>query len=161
MSPRITTLTAKKLAGLRQTMSLADNKTLQLWRSFMPRREKIKNTLTTDLISLQIYSPDFFTNFNPTNAFEKWAVVEVADLENTPDGIEAFTLEGGLYAVFDYQGSSGDRSIFEYIFGTWLPGAAYILDDRPHFEVMGENYRNNDPTSEEQIWIPVKKKGHF
>jgi AraC family transcriptional regulator len=32
------------------------------------------------------------------------------------------------------------------------------LDDRPHFEVLGEKYKNNDPTSEKEIWIPILPK---
>jgi hypothetical protein len=31
-----------------------------------------------------------------------------------------------------------------------------FLDDRPHFEVLGSKYRNNDPESEEETWIPTK-----
>jgi len=67
-------------------------------------------------------------------------------------------LPGGLYAVFDYKGSSNDPGIFQYIFGTWLPGSEYDIDDRPHFEVLGENYKTNDPNSEEEIWIPIRQK---
>jgi AraC family transcriptional regulator len=69
-----------------------------------------------------------------------------------------FTLAGGLYAVFDYKGSSNDYSIFQYIFGTWIPDSNYLLDDRPHFEVLGEKYRNADPNSEEEISIPIRLK---
>jgi AraC family transcriptional regulator len=39
-----------------------------------------------------------------------------------------------------------------------LPNLGYTLDDRAHFEVLGEKYKNNDPLSEEEIWIPIKKK---
>jgi len=67
-------------------------------------------------------------------------------------------LKGGLYAVFDYKGSSNDISIFQYIFGTWLQNSDFLLDDRPHFEVLGDKYKNADPNSEEEIWIPIKKK---
>ena len=27
-----------------------------------------------------------------------------------------------------------------------------------HFEVLGKNYKNNDPNSEEEIWIPIMDK---
>jgi len=107
---------------------------------------------------MSIYSPTYFTEFRLTNEFEKWASVEVSDYDNIPNDLEIFVLTGGLYAVFDYKGSSTDNSIFQFIFGTWLPGSAYFLDDRPHFEVLGDKYKNNDPTSEEEIWIPVKSK---
>jgi predicted transcriptional regulator YdeE len=32
------------------------------------------------------------------------------------------------------------------------------IDNRPHFEVLGDKYKNNDPSSEEEIWIPIRKK---
>jgi AraC family transcriptional regulator len=158
MKPRIETSKEKKLIGKRITMSLADNKTGELWKSFMPRRREITNNVTNDLISLQIYKPTHFADFKPTNEFQKWATVEVTDFVNVPNDMETFTLTGGHYAVFDYTGSSSDYRVFQYIFGTWLPGSGYDLDDRPHFEVLGDKYKNNDPTSEEEIWIPIKAR---
>jgi AraC family transcriptional regulator len=158
MTPRIEKLDDKKLIGKRQTMSLANNKTGELWKSFMPRRRDILNKLTNDMISMQVYKPTHFANFKPTNEFEKWASVEVANFDNVPNDMETFNLTGGLYAVFDYKGLSTDHSTFQYIFGTWLPSSDYDLDDRPHFEVIGDKYKNNDPTSEEEIWIPVRPK---
>jgi AraC family transcriptional regulator len=38
-----------------------------------------------------------------------------------------------------------------------LPASGYELDDRPHFEILGERYKNNDPDSEEELWFPVRK----
>ena len=152
--PRLETLAEKKLIGKRLQMSYANNRTGELWRSFMPRRKAIQNAVNSDLISLQIYPSNF--NFSPTQPFEKWATVEVDSYENIPEDFERLVLSGGLYAVFDYKGSSTDPSIFQYIFGTWLPNSGYSLDDRPHFEVLGAKYKNNDPESEEEIWIPVK-----
>lgn len=158
MIPRIENLTEKKLIGKKLNMSFADYKIAELWSSFMPLRSEIQNHLTNDLISLAIYSPSHFESFNPNNMFEKWAAVEVSDFNKTPETMESFTLQGGLYAVFDYRGLNTDHSIFQYIFGTWLPQSNYDLDDRPHFEILGEKYKNNDPDSEEEIWIPIKNK---
>ena len=160
MQARIENLKDKKLVGFRQKMSLANNKTAELWGHFAPRIKEVKNRLSAEVISMQIYPPSYYKNFNPNNEFEKWAAVEVENYETMPDGMEAFSLEGGLYAVFDYKGSSSDSSIFQYIFGTWLPDSAYEVDDRPHFEVLGAKYKNNDPNSEEEIWIPIKNKQH-
>jgi AraC family transcriptional regulator len=68
-------------------------------------------------------------------------------------------LPEGLYAVFLHRGpaTTGPKT-FEYIFQTWLPASEYFLDHRPHFEILGTNYKNDDPDSEEEIWIPVKPK---
>jgi AraC family transcriptional regulator len=73
--------------------------------------------------------------------------------------METFTLTSGLYAVFQYKGTANEAAgTFQYILGTWLPNSEYTLDSRPHFEILGEKYKNNDPDSEEEIWIPIKPK---
>ena len=158
IQPTIQYLVSKKLIGLRTETSLVNNKTGQLWQSFMPRRKEIIKRVNKDFISMQIYDPTYFDDFNPAKTFEKWATVEVTDFNNIPPEMETYILEAGNYAVFNYKGSSTDNSIFEYIFSTWLPNSDYSLDDRPHFEILGEKYKNADLNSEEEIWIPIKKR---
>ena len=156
MTPRIEIIKEKKLVGKRLTTSFANYKISELWKSFNPIRKEITNNLTNDLISMVVYNQTYFEDFKPTNEFERWAAVEVADFDNLPSEMETFILQSGLYAVFDYKGLSTDNSIFQYILESWLPSSDYILDDRPHFEVLGEKYKNNDPLSEEQLWIPIR-----
>jgi AraC family transcriptional regulator len=157
MNPRIEISKEKKLVGMRLKMSFADYRITTLWKSFMPRIQEIPNRISNDLISMVIYSSSHFSDFKPANEFERWASVEVSGFNKVPDEMETFVLPAGCYAVFDYKGSN-TGTIFQYILGTWLPGSAYDLDNRPHFEVLGEKYKNNDPASEEEIWIPVKLK---
>lgn len=158
MEPRIEIADEKKLIGVKLIMSFANYAVSDLWRSFLPRRMEISNRLSDEFISMAIYKPCHFVNLNPINEFEKWAVVEVTDFSNVPAGMEFFILPKGLYAVFDYKGLSTDNTIFEYIFSTWLPDSDYMLDNRPHFEILREKYKNNDPNSEEEIWVPIKLK---
>lgn len=158
MVPRIEKLKEKRLVGNCMKMSLSNNKTRELWSQFAPRIKEISNRTSEDKISMQIYPPLYYKQFNPTTEFEKWATVEVKDFEHIPSRMKSFTLLEGLYAVFDYKGSSSDTSIFEYIFSKWLPASNYIVDNRPHFEVLGSKYSNNDPNSEEEIWIPIQEK---
>lgn len=159
MQPRIETLTEKKLVGKRIKMSLSDNKTGELWRNFMPRRGEIKNNMWPELYSIEVYDPLYFNNFNPNTEFDKWATIEVTDFDTVPDEMETITLAGGLYAVFLHKGpASAEPKTFEYIFGSWLPNCDFLLDHKPHFEIMGEKYKNEDPGSEEELWIPIKLK---
>ncbi|MEI6766086.1 MAG: GyrI-like domain-containing protein [Bacteroidota bacterium] len=158
--PEIVQLSAKTLVGKRLKMSFSENRTVDLWRSFMPRLKEINKRVSRDLFSMQLFGelPDF-SKFNPDLMFEKWAAAEVSELENTPDGMEVFYLESGLYAVFAYKGAVSEAAVFfQYIFGTWLPGSEYALDNRPHFELLGEKYNNNSADSEENIFIPIKKR---
>lgn len=157
MEYRIEHLHEKKLVGKNRSMSFADNTTAELWRSFMPHRKEIQNALSSDLYSMQVYPPLFFERFNPSAAFEKRAALEVRDFDAVPDGMEAFVLPAGTYAVFLYKGPAGSPVPFQYILQTWLPQSGYALDARPHFELLGEKYKNNDADSEEEIWIPVRK----
>jgi AraC family transcriptional regulator len=159
MIPRIELANEKKLVGKHLTMSYADYRIGELWRAFMPRRKEINNTVSNDLISLVIYSPTHFADFKPTNEFERWAAVEVENFDDVPDDVETYILTSGLFAVFHYTGLSTDSAAFyQYIYLEWLPNSEYQLDDRPHVEILGEKYKNNDPLSEEDVWIPIKLK---
>lgn len=157
MNFRIVDSPERKLVGIHLTMSLVQNQTGRLWSMFMPRRNEISNAIRPELFSLQIYDEQYFQSFNPGNTFEKWAAVEVKNFESIPSGMEILIVPAGKYAVFHYIGRSTEGAkAFQYIFQTWLPGSGFTLDQRPHFELLGERYKNDDPTSEEEIWIPVK-----
>ncbi|MEI6684048.1 MAG: GyrI-like domain-containing protein [Bacteroidota bacterium] len=160
MKPRIEVITEKMLIGKRLNMTFSNNRTFELWHSFMPARKLIKNTLNQELISLQIYDQvRELKDFTPDAPFEKWAAVEVSGFDDIPAGMETLVLPGGTYAVFLYKGTPEMfRDTFLYIFGTWLPASGYLLDDRPHFEILGEKYIRNHPDSEEEVWIPIKNK---
>ena len=158
MEVRIEILPSKKMVGCRVMTSLNNDKTYQAWRSFMPMRKLVQRQVNSVLVSLSVYDADYFSDINIDSAFEKWALVEVSEYENIPEGMETFDLPGGLYAVFDYKGSSTDTAIYYHILNEWLPASRFQLDDRPHFEILGENYRNDDSDSEEEIWIPIKQR---
>lgn len=162
MNPRIETLAPTKLIGLRMKMSLVENKTRELWQSFMPRRSEVQNRLTSDFISMQVYGHIPELPFNPHIPFEKWATVEVANFDDRPSGMETYTIEGGTYAVFNHKGpASSAPRIMQYIFGEWLPNSKYELDHREHFERLPEDYDPTDPNAEEEIWIPINKESYF
>jgi AraC family transcriptional regulator len=141
-------------------MSFANYKIAELWKCFMPQRNTIKNILNNDFITMAIYEPNHFSGIKPTNDFVKWAAVEVTSFNNIPADMETFVLTSGLYAVFDYKGLSTDNTIFEYIFGTWIPNSDFDLDNRPHVEILGKKHKNNDHNSEEEIWVPIKIKAN-
>lgn len=138
-------------------LSHSEHRVEELWRGFMLRRGEIHGAIGHDLFSVNVYPPDFFADYDATRTFTKWAAVEADSVYEVLAGMDRLTLPGGPYAVFHYRGPSTDRSIFAYIYGTWLPQNGYLPDARPHFEVLGANYRNDSPDSEEDIWVPVMK----
>ena len=157
---RIELLAPKKLVGKSLRMSIVDNRTQELWKSFMTKRKEVKQAIGTDLYSIQVYHKLMdYRNFDPTEEFIKWAAMEVENFTVVPDGLEALELHGGIYAVFRHTGTPNEfHKTLQYIFVEWLPSSGYELDHRPHFELLGEQYKNNHPESEEEVWIPVMEK---
>jgi AraC family transcriptional regulator len=158
LDQRIEISPERKLFGRHAIMSFSAYRVADVWKAFIPSLKDIKNRQNDLLLSMTIYPPEYFNSFNPELQFEKWAAVEVSDFYDQPEACEKFILKSGLYAVFHYKGSSTDYSVFQNILGTWLPSSDFELDERPHFELLGSKYKNNDPESEEEIWIPVRLK---
>ena len=154
LNPRIEEISLIKLVGLHQKMSYANDSTKSLWGAFMPRRKEILNAIENKFYSLQVYPADFFRSFDIKKEFTKWAGLEVQNENTIPEGMSSFTVPAGKYAVFTHIGP--DTSIFQQIYGRWIPHSAYELDDRPHFELLDEHYKKGDPNSKEEIWIPIK-----
>lgn len=143
---------------MHQSMSYASNTTPELWRRFMMRRKEVLDSLNTDRYSIQFYPPGTGPMSGDLNAvFVKWAAIEVSATASIPEGMETMVLPAGRYAVFQHHGpASAFMKTFGFIFNNWLPGSEYLVDDRPHFEVLPENYRPDDPDASEEIWIPIK-----
>jgi AraC family transcriptional regulator len=157
MEPRIETLESKRLVGLRLKMSLAENRTRELWQTFMPRRNEATARVGSHFVSMQVFDREQGDPFSPESPFEKWAAVEVAPQVNPPEGMETYTLAGGKYAVFTHRGPASEApATFHKIFGIWLPNSGYALDAREHFEILPPDYRPDDPEATEEIWIPIR-----
>ena len=150
---RIEIIETKKLIGFSITTSFHEDKTPIVWRKLMMRRNEISNRVSNQLFSLQIY-PE---NFTPNQSFIKYALAEVSDFNNIPNDFESFELERGKYLVFNYKGKAENGpEIFRYLFQNFIPENQFEVDDRPHFEIFGDNYNPNDNSAEEEIWIPIK-----
>ncbi len=150
---RIAIIEPKKLIGFSITTSFQDDKTQIVWKKFMMRRNEIVNRISNQLFSLQIY-PD---NFTPNQTFRKYALAEVSDFDNNPNDFETFELEIGKYLVFNYKGKAENGpELFRYIFQNFIPENQFEIDNRPHFEIFGEDYNPNDDSAEEEIWIPIR-----
>jgi AraC family transcriptional regulator len=159
MEAQIKILTEKKLIGKHINMSFMENKTFQLWSSFMPERKEIKNAVDSNLYSLEVFPQGYFDNFDADRTFEKWAAVEVKNFDTIPSEMESLIIPTGIYAVFMHRGPATEGyKTYHTIFTEWLPNSEYTVDDRPHFAVMDERYKKDEPDSEEEIWIPIKNR---
>lgn len=159
MKNRIEELEAFKVLGHKMKMSQAEKNSQELWKSFITKLKFHGLFNGQDMYSIEIYNKNYFSDFNPLNKYEKWAAVKFENIRNLPKDMEILSIPKGKYMVFDYKGNSTEAfKVYQYIYTEWLPKSPFILDSRPHFALMGEKYKNNDPSSEEEIWIPVIDK---
>jgi AraC family transcriptional regulator len=156
---RIENIAPKIMAGASMSMTLGDNRTPELWKSFMPFRNQIQHRRGEDLFNIQRYENFDYDNLSLQTRVTKFAAVEVTRKDHLPGGLHYFVLSGGSYAVFLYKGiPAAFQEFFDRVYHEWLPSSGHELDDREHFEVLGERYKRDDPDSEEEIWIPVRPK---
>jgi AraC family transcriptional regulator len=156
---RLENLPPTKLLGLKIRTCQTKNQTFELWSNFMPKLKDIKSRVNSNLISMQKFDEgQRMVDFKSTTEFDKWAVVEVSSFNGSPDGMQEYSLPGGLYAVFLHKGTVADFAHTQkFIYTEWLPISEYELDDREHLQIMGNKYINNSSDSDEEIWVPVKK----
>lgn len=130
MEARIELLESKKMLGMRQAMSLVDNKTFELFGSFMPRRKEILHPKGDHIFDLREYPEHYFAKFNPAKPFTKWALMEVEVFDDIPNGMEQFDLVAGLYAVFCIKVGTPGPKYFNTFFpnGCPLQNTSWIID---------------------------------
>ncbi|MUU77127.1 GyrI-like domain-containing protein [Winogradskyella endarachnes] len=154
MKPKLVAIADKYLVGNKSRMLHGQYANIvSLWKKFRPRSKEILNNLNSEYIAIQVYE-----DFNSTEkAFDIWACVEVSDFENIPKDMLKLTILKGLYAVFNHKGINA-AATYQSIITEWLPTSGYKIDNRPHFQVMGERYINGSPDSEEDFYVPICSK---
>lgn len=124
----------------------------------MPEKCRIPNQVGEELYSVDVFPNSYFEKYDPYIVFEKWAAVEISGIGGLPEDVEILGVPEGTYAVFVHKGPDVKApETFNYIFREWLPSSGYIVDERPHMAIMGENYKRESMDSQEEIWIPVKE----
>lgn len=142
------------LLGMSMEMTLSKYQPGRLWSQFMPRKHEISAPLSTSLYSAAQYPEEYFTQFNPSRPFLRWACLSVNDSTNIPDGMALLHITEGQYARFYHQSASTDNTAFQWFFEEWLPNSGMQVDARPHFEILDPDYGPHK-LSGEWVYIPV------
>lgn len=155
MTPQVIQNSEMNVVGISIVMKQHEtHKIRAIWQQFSPRKNEITNLLNNTSIAMQIFSVN--ENGEPEDSFNMWACVEVSELSEIPNGMEGFTIPKGEYLKVLHKGmNAGDT--YQKIMSDWLPNSGYVIDDRPHFQVMGEKYKNGSPDSEEDFFLPIKR----
>ena len=158
MEVSIVDFETRHLVGMKIRTTLGEDRTYELWHAFKSKIKEIQGRVDNNYFSVQQFDKGIsFDKLTPVTAFNKWAAVQVDPaLELIPHGMEPLLIPKGKYAVFIHKGEAFKFGrTLQYIFGQWLPQSGFRLDGRPQFEIMGSNYRPDDPNAKEEVWVPV------
>ncbi|BCB02601.1 GyrI-like domain-containing protein [Bacillus sp. KH172YL63] len=159
MKPAISVVDKKILIGKSKHMTLQEDATRELWQSFMPYRQAIPGRVDEKLYNMKVFDSSLdVRQLTPATPFRKFAAVEVESADSCCDGMEAYALNGGLYAMFLHHGPAHTfHQTLQYIYEEWMPASGYQLDNREHFERFDPTYHPADPNAVEEVWIPIKR----
>lgn len=157
---RIEQIPERTFIGKSLEMSSSNDRSPELWRSFMPNRKSINRLPGNEVYSVQLFRtlPDFQSGVND-ELYMNWAVVPVEPGSTIPEGMSQLIIPGGTYAVFLHEGSAAEFSrTAGFIYVEWLPSSNYTVINRPFFQVILPGYRPDDQQAEEVLYVPVQPK---
>ncbi|HRX25070.1 MAG TPA: GyrI-like domain-containing protein, partial [Chitinophagales bacterium] len=92
---RMEELPSLQLAAKGITMTMAENRTVELWQSAKPIMMRMQGR-RPGFISMEVFPEGInFENFTPRTPFQKWAAVQLDEGAAVPEGLEAYSLQGG------------------------------------------------------------------
>ena len=154
--PIIKETKASYFAGQSLTMSLINDRTSELFRSFMPNRNNYQSIDKGVIVyDIRVYPKDYYEPFNPSSEYTKWAAIRIDKDKFQENPKENISIESGLYAQFTILGNEAPPDLFQYIFSTWLPQSLYQLDDRAHFDMLWPDLDQRGAVSKQVICIPI------
>ena len=156
--PEFVRLEETRVAGLRGTTSLSDNRLPAMWEEFLRLHKGLFEAAGAGYGICETRDTAYTKDGDVWFAAMVGSPVKDFDsLPQTPP-LEKKILRAGNYAVFTHQGSFANLfKTYQYIFGTWRQTTQEELDDREDFEVYGREAPSfDDPGNEVKIYIPIK-----
>lgn len=156
MEPNIADKPAIKAVGLAGEFSPETQPEIPaLWRRFWARHKEIAAAVEGHTFGLCIGVD------NGEDTFTYAAALEVENLDNVPDGMQAFDLPPQTYAIFTVPlagkepiGTEIGRA-FRFIWNTWLPKSGYTFARAPEIEYYDRRFNADTLSGEIDLYIPV------
>jgi AraC family transcriptional regulator len=149
MEPKIVTLPAFNVAGMKYSGNNENNEIKQLWLDFTVRIPEVKH-IADD-------SPAYGVcmDMDAEGVFEYVAGVRVTSTEDIPNGMVACEVPDQTYAVFPCTLQTIGEA-YNYALKTWLPQSEYQRAEGPDFELYDESFKPSVEGSEFSIYVPIK-----
>lgn len=150
MTPRMTTCGTFAVLGVANRIwrgSESPELFGRIWKAFESRRQEIES-MATQKVYVGVNFPT-----GEEGVTEYLAGMMVAAGTPSPEGLEARTVPGGQYAVFECP-VDAIGATYQHVFGAWLPTAAVQFDaGRATFE----EYPEKTPQQPVRLHIPIRQ----
>lgn len=156
MEPHIVELGELKLVGLPYYGDPEQGKFSAAWHRLMQQSVPAQGRVDEKVAyGVEFYGPEFME----AHQWMYFPSYEVSSLADLPGLLFAKTLPAGTYAVFTSKGGLATLGeTFRHAYDEWLPSSGYEIAYRYDFEYYGEAFKGDQPGSEVDVYLPVKKK---
>jgi AraC family transcriptional regulator len=149
MEPKLVTLEAFTVVGMKYRGVNEQNEIPQLWGRFVPRIGEIRHRTSNGA------TYGVMDNFDEaTGEYDYVASLEVARAADLPDGMVAVQVPAAQYAVVDCTlpeiGAAYQR------LHAWVVASEYERAPTPDFEYYGPGFDPQDPGSVLSLYLPIK-----
>lgn len=148
------TLEKSTFLGFPTETSLLEDQTALVFKQLMIWRKDSEEHRAQPVYDIKVYPEAYFSSFNPSRSFTKWAAVLQKDKMQVEE-LQSYVVDKGLYLCFTCEGHVSAQ-FFQELYSSWLPQSEYELDDRPHFDKLWPDPAQRGAVIKEEIYIPVK-----
>lgn len=145
-----------KTVGLAASFSPMSHKIPELWDIFVPRMSEIAQRSPNGLCFGTCMESHESIAKNTPNEFVYMAAHAVDNFAETlPDGMIAYTIPAGKYAVFTHKGGLDKfHETLNFIYRQWMP-TIQRRPDAPDFEWYDDRFNPHSADSEVDVYIPI------
>jgi AraC family transcriptional regulator len=157
LTPEIVTQEQMQLVGVKtefysvdsEKNNMADKLPL-LWDEFVPRMEEVKHKVSNLAYGVIQQTKE------KTDLLEYYAVVEVSDVSDIPEGMVSVEIPASVYAKFTHKGNVASiNNTVNYIYSSWLMQSGKRHTYGADLEVYGEEYIPDSDDSVAYYSIPI------
>ena len=155
MIPEIREMQSRIIIGRNLLLPMYSHEVFALWKEFRTEQAKTRN------VGVELFAVQQFAEWPPKTTIMHWAGIEKENDKEYPEPWQECELQAGTYAWVLFKGNREEfPAMLKAIIVEWIPTTEYEYDpSRRQFEIMPHDYALDSVNAQEEVWIPLRKRG--